>query len=367
MLKRIWNKGLWLLNTVIGRVHLFFERAGFLKRIPFGFYKKIENSVRINHQYPLNFSEKDAGLFSHYTNYQSANEEVFELRQVNVSERGVVFSSFNNFAYAFPHVVFRADYGWLYLLGQRLFKKKTKPADDKTYILAYDFWSAANYYHWLIDSLPRLWIVREELASERFSLLLPAAIPKFVKASLAYFPLKNITYIQTNEFVHINRLLVPHYLAGSGHIHPVKVFALKNYLVKKTELQGTGKLVYVSRSKQKARRVINEDEVIKHLLPLGFEVVYFEDHTFEEQVAIGKGARVMVTSHGANLTNSLFMPENANVLELIREDNPNFCYWALCNAAKVNYSYQLCRTTGGDHLLVGMEQFKSNINRLLHG
>ncbi|MEO6304050.1 MAG: glycosyltransferase family 61 protein [Bacteroidia bacterium] len=367
MFKRVYNKALSVANSGIGKIHLFLERKGIIEPIIFSFYKNIENRVFVDHKYPVNFDQKDKQLFDHYTKYTTAGEQVIELQDVNISERGVVFKKYNNLGYALPHPVFRATYGWLYIFNQYLFRKKKKSDPDKTYILIYDFWSRANYYHWLVDALPRLWILKEELKQNNYSLLLPANSPKFLKTTLNYFEINNITYIETKEYLQVKKLLVPDYAAGSGHIHPVKVKAIKDHFVKKINAISKKERVYVSRGKQKARRVSNEDQIIEIVKQFGFEVIYFEDHTFEEQVAIGKGAKIMVTSHGANLTNSLFMPEKGTVLELIREDKPNFCYWALSNTAGVNYYYQLCKVVGNDHLLVDVELFKVNLQKVLNG
>ena len=366
MLNKIYRKGLWVLDSLVGRLHLFLERTHFIAALRFSFYKKIDNSIFVKHRYPSNVLEKDLPLFAHYTDYHTASEEVFALNDVNVSERGVVFSGFNNFKYAFPHIVFRATYGWRYLVGQYLTLKKNKLPGGKTYILIYDFWSAGNYYHWLIDTLPRLWIIRAELEQEGYALLLPENAPVFIKASLAYFEIKQVVPIRKTEFVSIANLLVSHYSAGSGHIHPQKIREIKEHFIQKINLPFSKKLIYVSRGRQKTRRVINEASVIQYLQPLGFEVIYFEDHNFEEQVSLAKNAQVIISSHGANLTNALFMQENTRVLELIREDSPNFCYWALCNVVNVKYYYQLCPVAKKDHLLVDLELFKLNLQKILY-
>lgn len=353
------------MNTMLGQLQLLFERKGITGEVKATTYRKIENSVHINHPYPINYNPVNEKLFEHYTNYQSQNEEVYELRNVCVSERGIVFKGINNYGDAFPHTVFRTQYGWLYILKHYLFFKKTK-APQKTLVLLYDFWSAGNYYHWIVDSLPRLAIVSHELRLNGYSLLLPKNPPAYISASLRYFELSDITYISKGTYLETERLLVPYYLAGSGHIHPPRVKAVKDFFV---PLMGTApghERIFVSRSRQKARRVHNEHEVIDVVKSLGFKVIYFEDYTFEQQVELAKGVKVMVSSHGANMTNCMFMPDGSRVLELIREDNPNFCYWALASVAGLRYHYQLCRVVGNDHLNVDIAQFRLNLNRLLN-
>ncbi|MCC6372491.1 MAG: glycosyltransferase family 61 protein [Bacteroidia bacterium] len=198
------------------------------------------------------------------------------------------------------------------------------------------------------------------------SLLLPANAPKYITATLALMGITNITSIKKGQYLFANKLLVPYYLAGSGHIHPGRVREVKHFFTEKITAINPVDKIYVSRSRQKARRVVNEEQVIDTLKALDFKIIYFEDYTFEEQVAIGKGAQIMVSSHGANLTNCLFMPSGAKVLELIRYDQPNFCYWALASVAGLQYNYQLCKVVGNDHLLVDMELFKQNLKSLLN-
>jgi len=51
----------------------------------------------------------------------------------------------------------------------------------------------------------------------------------------------------------------------------------------------------------------------------------------------------LIGIHGAGLTNILFMPKGASVLELRRKDDShNNCYFSLASALELNYFYQLC-------------------------
>jgi hypothetical protein len=366
VLKRIYHKITTVTNSVIAKLHLFLERKQIIQPIAYTLYKHIDNATAVNHKDAMNLAPRDKALFAHYNHYPTDKETVFELQHVNISNSGVVFKGINNFGQALPHPAFRATYGWLYLLNQYLFHKKTIAPTPKIYILIYDFWSAGNYYHWLIDSLPRLWIIRDELKSEGYSLLLPENCPQFIIASLRYFEISHITYIKRSEYLSVEKLLIPNYSVGSGRIHPQRVAALKNYLVNKVNAGKQNERIYVSRGRQKTRRAINENEIIHIVEQLGFKVLYFEDYTVEEQIAIGKSAAVLVSSHGANMTNLMFMPPQARVLELIREDQPNFCYWALSSVVNVNYYYQLCKVVGNDHLLVNVDLFKLNLQKILN-
>jgi hypothetical protein len=365
--KRVYNKGISLLDRLIGKVHLFLEKKNVVKPIVDSIYRKYENEEPVKHKYPVNYRDSDKTLFDHYTNYGTFPETVYSYQKVFVTNKGVVFKRWNNVRFSFPHSVFRETFGWLYILKQYTLVKRCYLPTHITYVLLFDFWSAANYYHWLVDSLPRLFGVKDLVAQPGFSLLLPANCPDFILRCLAHFEINEITFLKKNEYYSVDKLLLPYYLAGSGHIHPPRVFEVKQFFASKIPLEDKQDRIYVSRARQKARKVINEDEIIAVLNEFDFKIIYFEDYNFEEQLKIAGKASVMISSHGANLTNSLFMPENACVLELIRKDNPNFCYWALANASRINYYYQLCDVKGHDHLVVDISLFRENLQKMLNG
>lgn len=363
---RVYNKISNIINTSINKLFIYFEVKNLIKPIIYGVFKENENAVKIQHNYPINYNTNDVELFKHANNYQSYNETVFNFTKVNVSDKGVLFKGYRNSWTCFPHKIFRYDYGFLYLLKLRLFKKKVVLDKSFNYIVLFDFWSKSNYYHWLIDSLPRLLSIEQELAKADFSLLLPENGPKYILDSLSYFNINHITFIKSNTYVSAENLILPYYLAGSGHIRPDKVLKLKHFFLDKISSKTSIKRIYASRATQNNRKISNEKEVVNLLIQKGFEIVYFENYTFEEQVSLVKNADFLVSSHGANMTNLMFMQSNTSVLELIKEINPNFCYWGLASSVNVNYYYQLCAEVNHDDLEVDLNKLQTNLKRMLN-
>jgi capsular polysaccharide biosynthesis protein len=357
---------MWYVNLAIGKTYLSLERKGIIKPLTASFYKKLKNAIPVSHKYPKNFEEKDKSIFAHYTGYPTFDEQVYLLRDVNVNTSGVVFQGLKNFAESLPHTIFRCSYSQLYLSGQYAFSKKIVAPTNKRYVLLHDFWSVGNYYHWIVDTLPRLKSVQEELKQDTYSLILPAKRPKFIDAILKYYEIGNVTSIAADEYLSVQELLVPYYLAGPGHIHPEHVREIKQHFLKRIKSEVKKERIYISRSRQKARRIINEAEVSAVMADYGFETIFWEDHSFEEQVRISQNVKFMVSSHGANLTNLMFMKEGSFVLEIIKEVSPNFCYWALASVTDINYYYQLTKMPQADHLLVDIELLKRNLERMLN-
>ena len=68
----------------------------------------------------------------------------------------------------------------------------------------------------------------------------------------------------------------------------------------------------------------------------GFERVFLEDLSFEEQVRLVGSASVLAGNHGAGLANMAWMLPETIVLELrLRGDSQNNCYFSLASALEL--------------------------------
>ena len=81
------------------------------------------------------------------------------------------------------------------------------------------------------------------------------------------------------------------------------------------ERAGTRK-IYLSRQDASRRRMVNETDVTRRLKSIGFEILQLEGMTIAEQQALLGSARVVVAEHGAALTNIVWCPANATVIDI---------------------------------------------------
>ena len=75
-------------------------------------------------------------------------------------------------------------------------------------------------------------------------------------------------------------------------------------------------LVFVSRRDSNLRVMHNEAELEEALKPLGFTTFVAGEAPVTEQIRVFSRARVIVGAHGAGLTNLIFAPPGAFVLEI---------------------------------------------------
>jgi Glycosyltransferase 61 len=97
--------------------------------------------------------------------------------------------------------------------------------------------------------------------------------------------------------------------------------------------------VFVGRANAARRRLANEDEVWPLLESAGFQRVLMEELTFEAQVSLMRETAVLCAPHGAGLTNMMFCPTGARVVEIADLGFPNPNFYAL--AAALGHRYRL--------------------------
>ena len=261
----------------------------------------------------------------------------------------------------------RTPMGRLRRLANHLVKRPKERYDSAVWIT--DSLSR-NYFHWITEAVPRLYVARDYYGALP-PLLLPdwAERRQFVLQSLSQFNISNIKILRSKG--HCNSLLVP-WLGDKASVpnrelmNRVREFYLTR--INSHTSSSYPDRIYVSRARAGRRGIANETAVVETLRKARFEIVYFEEHPFEEQVRIASNARVLVSPHGAGLANLLFMSPGSSVLEIRRRNSRHFMYFNLAVSQGINYYYQNCGVCGVDHdhaadLVVDCDMLERNIEK----
>jgi|LauGreDrversion4_2_1035121.scaffolds.fasta_scaffold21194_1 hypothetical protein len=228
-----------------------------------------------------------------------------------------------------------------------------------------------NYFHWLTEALPRLIFVKEYLTN--FQLLLPESYKQYqyVLESL------RILEIEVDWFpdgvIFLNKLLIPSRQAPfPAHYNPEYILKVNNAIVHNLILNfQLGDRIYISRRNAKMRKIKNEDEVISLITLFGFKVVECEKLSFNEQVSVFYNARVLMSIHGAGLTNMLFGKKGMIVYEFSLENQSlDKCYYTLADALQHKYFYQFCKSDTkmnsyqDSNLIVDLDTLRNQLTKL---
>ncbi|RAK69367.1 glycosyltransferase family 61 protein [Hymenobacter edaphi] len=239
-----------------------------------------------------------------------------------------------------------------------------------------------NYYHWLIDSLPRLHLLQAAgLLPEVDYFLVYNRDWRFVQQTLAPLGIRpeQIIDVRTHRHLRADRLLVTSPVRGTGAHTPEWAcdFLRRRYLPPDPALVEARKFspyVYISRRDADARHVLNETAVEELLRPYGFRTYVLSQLSFAEKVALFGGAKAIVAPVGAGLSNLAFTAPGTPVLELLPQGFVVPDFMELSYRLGLNYRWLVCpnaqaATNLGDarreHLTVDLDALRPSLTHLL--
>jgi capsular polysaccharide biosynthesis protein len=324
-------------------------------------FKKI-----IDVPYPLNLAENDRFRYEPYLHYELLPQKVKYLHNIFVSNSGFCLNN-RGLIKACHHAYPQQQEYYLNEAAKYYYDAEDHPEnlvildDDNIYLSIHHPWF--NYYHWVCESLFRLWMVRHKL--DDLVLVLPEAYKNadFIMGSLEPFNLKHIYYIPSGKSLMVRNLCLPQIkpLCDSYDARQIKQVSdfYRNHVFKKKQISiKLGDRIYVSRRMAPRRKVVNEHEIEPVLKKYGFAIFSPEQYTFQEQVSIFSQLKFLVGEHGSGLTNLLFMGKGTSLLELHKDksnelDHPSPLFWYMAQAIGVNYYHQLCDTHGNEDYFDG--------------
>ena len=180
-----------------------------------------------------------------------------------------------------------------------------------------------NYSHWLLDSLPRLHLVRESALWDSIDYFLVYDRHNgFVRETMALLGVapERLLDLRTHRHLLAERLVVPSAVRGRGRHFPAWAFEFMRTAyapVRQAVARPFSPLVYINRRDAAVRRVTNEAAVQALLRPLGFETYQLSELSFAEKAALFAQARVLVSPVGAGLANLGFCTPGTALVELL--------------------------------------------------
>ena len=208
-----------------------------------------------------------------------------------------------------------------------------------------------KYFHWLVECLPRFFILDQFTKYDTLPLLIDEGLTSQQEKALNIMNSRNRQMIRLKKghAYHINKLIIPStatvihdnyhspvtydndVLLSPDAIHYVRDIILRTLdcMPKK----GFRKL-FISRKNSNHRRLLNLEEIESLMVQKGFEIVFPEILTFDNQVKLFSQAEVIISQTGAGLANLMFCPENCKAIILINH-HPQTNYRLFSNFAQI--------------------------------
>lgn len=238
-------------------------------------------------------------------------------------------------------------------------------------------WSS-GYYHWITESLPRALEAKKKYDDLR--IILPRGAYNNYRESLELMQICKIDSFPDGHNLLLKDPITttcPKRFAttSSTVLKEVRDAIVKNVPVSQEYRQ---EILYVSRSQARGRKVLNEQELVEHLrTKFPINSVCFEDLNFSEQVELMQQTKILISIHGAGLSNMLFMKEGSTVVELIPKKNFPFdyhfgrnsfgydsSYLRLADALGHSYHYIECETDAKFFRRTEIANIKVDANKL---
>lgn len=194
---------------------------------------------------------------------------------------------------------------------------------------------SGNYFHWMLDYLPRFEVLERHPAFAGWPLLVNETLSPFQRQCLEHLAISENRLIRlpAPAAVHCRRVAVPMIASLGTEFHPASLRWLRETFAPRGGDGKAARRLYLSRRDAGIRRVVDEAEVEGALLGLGFEILVPGTLGVREQAAAFADASTIVGPHGAGLANVVFAPPGTNVIELVVGQRQTPHYYASLAAA----------------------------------
>lgn len=252
------------------------------------------------------------------------------------------------------------------VLAFRRFAPRTSKRLEGTVAYLSNDW-ANNYYHWMQLTLPLLLAYKELAAGVHID---HYYVGEQVHAGFQQETL-DVLGIPVSKVVRqpcrADRMLCAFRIHPAEHgvyyRDPWGHQFVRSLFIAPRQLRPSRKL-FVRRGSSSIRQAENEADVVRSLRARGFEDVAMEGLTVAQQARLFSEAAVVVGVHGAALTNLLFAPPGARIVEIFPPGVRETSYFAAAAHGKLSYSYMIgeAATAGAKAVRIPL----SKLERLLH-
>lgn len=193
-----------------------------------------------------------------------------------------------------------------------------------------------NYYHWMVDSLPRWHMLQTAGWRDYDFVLLHRSPSRFQEETLDWLGVPAARRLHCSKnFVHqFERLVVPTMPFKRRTVQTWAAPWLRSLV---PPAKSGPEKIYLSRRGAPGRRLANEAELQSALESRGFTTLQPEQLSVGDQAKLLGSARCIVGPHGAAMVNMVFAPPGAIVMEFFHPQHKNRVYENLAAASGHQY------------------------------
>lgn len=216
--------------------------------------------------------------------------------------------------------------------------------DEEVYFFIYNI---ENYYHFLYDTLPYLYVYLELKKEKKIKLLMnyDNMLP-FVKESLELLGIYDNNIIKYDESSNYKKMYISNSLThdGMSNKSPRKeIFEIYNKMVNNALKNNNQKVypnnIYISRrtwinkdnrnigtNYTTRRKLMNEDTLVENLDKLNFSEFFGENYSMIEKINYFYNSKIIIGAIGGTIANCVFCNENTKIITIVSPDFLNLNY-----------------------------------------
>ena len=193
---------------------------------------------------------------------------------------------------------------------------------------------ADNYYHFMVDILPKLALAEQQHLFAEYPVLVDDAVrkmPSMLEAlELVNQSKREIIFVESVESVQVKKLAciseisrVPFDLLPGVRQIPedfsisYQALACMRKYISEIVPKGEYDKIYLARYKSGRPRLQNDEEIAMLCEKSGFQIVFPEKMTFTDQMSLFRGAHFIIGCAGAAMTNTLFAEPGTEVYMIV--------------------------------------------------
>jgi len=254
--------------------------------------------------------------------------------------------------------------------------EQSKRIKGKVFHLSLSYDLIPNYWHWLVDCLSRIAILKKANIEPDFYVI-SNALP-FQKEWLKILGIKKDKIIESGEYlIQAENLIFTTLGWGPNNYETVQYvngyiafkrrwlpkFVAEMYKNIKRDIKAE-KNIFVSRANSSRRRVVNENGLTELLQKYDYIIVDLDKISVAEQIEVFGQAKKIIGVHGAGLANILFAPTDSDLLEIYPYGYYDSSYRVMAVTLGINYNYIIGEEFGeGDpqkrDIFLDKEKFES--------
>lgn len=199
-----------------------------------------------------------------------------------------------------------------------------------------------NYYHFLLDVLPRWGVFEDTMPGRSADAIYVPASTAWQRELLTLVGLGDQTYVETGKHraVSADHLVVP-CLPNPKEVAPTATIQWLRERLAPGDVSDKPTRIYVTRgSAPNTRRLVHEEALMPLLEERGFVRIEPGGMSVREQIDHYAAAEIVVAPHGAALTNLVFARPGVRVLEMFPAAYVNACFWSITESIPdARYAY----------------------------